>query len=137
MKLQSIVGTTVLYHPDIFYFQNIVISEILNFRNKIQILKLTVCLQRINNSCLNTIFLGKLENKLTEATTSLFRILRLTFYRKTLNSSIIMEIFIHVETWYTDKLSNHLFIFFCLRFYVSVNSYGYVETVSSPNHTFF
>ena len=25
---------------------------------------------------------------------------------------------------------------FCLRFYVAVNSYSHVETVSSPNHTF-
>ena len=24
-----------------------------------------------------------------------------------------------------------------LRFYISVNSYGFAETVSSPNHTFF
>ena len=28
-------------------------------------------------------------------------------------------------------------ILFGLRFYVSVNSYGQVETVCSPNHTFF
>ena len=28
-------------------------------------------------------------------------------------------------------------VLFGLRFYVPVNSYGHVETVSSPNHTFF
>ena len=28
-------------------------------------------------------------------------------------------------------------VWFGLMFYVPVNSYGYVETVSSPNHTFF
>ena len=28
-------------------------------------------------------------------------------------------------------------ILFCLRFYVPVNSYGHVEMVSLPNHTFF
>ena len=27
-------------------------------------------------------------------------------------------------------------VWFGLRFYVPVNSYGYVETVSSPNHSF-
>ena len=30
-----------------------------------------------------------------------------------------------------------LFVLFCLRLYVPVNSYGHVKTVSSPNHTFF
>ena len=30
----------------------------------------------------------------------------------------------------------NIFVLLCLFLYVSVNSYGHVETVSSPNHTF-
>ena len=35
-----------------------------------------------------------------------------------------------------DPVRVRFFFMFCLRFYVPVNSYGHVETVNSPNHTF-
>ena len=33
--------------------------------------------------------------------------------------------------------ADQLTVLFCLRIYVPVNSYGHVEIVISPNHTFF
>ena len=37
---------------------------------------------------------------------------------------------------YIQALINLFFFFFGLRFYDPVNSYGHVEMVRSPNHTF-
>ena len=39
--------------------------------------------------------------------------------------------------WKIDFLKDELCLFFGLRFYIPVNSYDHVETVSSPNHTFY
>ena len=46
-------------------------------------------------------------------------------------SILIKQIYLlFYEKWY-----GHL-VLFGLRFHVPVNSYGYVETIRSPNHTF-
>ena len=46
---------------------------------------------------------------------------------------------LQLENTVGDKVfvSNLIDCLFGLRFYIPVNSYGHVETVSSPNHTFF
>ena len=40
------------------------------------------------------------------------------------------------QTWGDSGRRNN-WVFFYLRFYVPVNSYGHAEMVSSPNHAFF